>query len=173
ANKLYDLRLEYFDGTRTAAITLFWDTPTREQERIPSTRFFAYNTRSGNIGDFGWDNDYEAGVVRMIKGWNPDFISTVGDNNYPHGSSSTIDQNIGQYFHQYVANYKGSYGSGASTNRFFPALGNHDWETSNTAAYKSYFTLPGNERYYDFIKGSIHFFIVDSDNHEPDGNSPG
>src|SRR6266496_977602 len=72
ANKLYDLRLEYFDGTRTAAITLFWDTPTREQERIPSTRFFAYNTRSASIGDYGWDNDYEAGVAKMIKGWNPD-----------------------------------------------------------------------------------------------------
>ena len=31
--------------------------------------------------------------------------------------------------------------------------------------------LPGNERYYDFARGPIHFFVVDSDDHEPDGNS--
>jgi hypothetical protein len=29
--------------------------------------------------------------------------------------------------------------------------------------------LPGNERYYDFVRGSIHFFVIDSDKHEPDG----
>src|SRR6266516_2909622 len=32
---LYDIRLEYFDGARTAAIALFWKTPTLGQERIP------------------------------------------------------------------------------------------------------------------------------------------
>jgi hypothetical protein len=29
--------------------------------------------------------------------------------------------------------------------------------------------LPGNERYYDFVKGNIHFFSIDSDPNEPDG----
>jgi hypothetical protein len=32
-----------------------------------------------------------------------------------------------------------------------------------------YFTLPGNERYYDFERGPVHFFMLDSDDHEPDG----
>src|SRR6185503_14372551 len=32
-------------------------------------------------------------------------------------------------------------------------------------------TLPGNERYYDFVQGSIHFFALDSDEREPDGTS--
>jgi hypothetical protein len=29
--------------------------------------------------------------------------------------------------------------------------------------------LPGNERYDDFKRGPVHFFILDSDGHEPDG----
>ena len=29
--------------------------------------------------------------------------------------------------------------------------------------------MPGNERYYDIVRGSIHFFFIDSDPHEPDG----
>jgi hypothetical protein len=170
-NRLYDLRLEYFDGTRTAAINLFWKTPTRAQSHIPSKQLFAYDTRSASIGDYGWNNAGEAGVATLLRTWKPQFISTVGDNNYPSGSSSTIDRNVGQYFHDFIGNYKGSYGGGASENLFFPALGNHDWDTSSAHPYLNYFTLPGNERYYDFVKGSIHFFVLDSDDNEPAGNT--
>lgn len=35
--------------------------------------------------------------------------------------------------------------------------------------YLDYFTLPDNERYYDFTWGPVHFFAVDSDSDEPDG----
>jgi hypothetical protein len=31
--------------------------------------------------------------------------------------------------------------------------------------------LPGNERYYDFVWGPVHFFALDSDSREPDGVS--
>src|SRR4029079_18479193 len=99
-------------------------------------------------------------------------ITTVGDNNYQHGSGSTIDKNIGQYFFDFIGGYHGSYGTGPSTNLFFPSLGNHDWETPSAAPYLDYFSLPGKERYYDFVSGPIHFFAVDSDLHEPDGTSP-
>ena len=54
-------------------------------------------------------------------------------------------------------------------NRFFPSLGNHDWVTPGAKPYLDYFTLPGNERYYDFVRGDVHFFAIDSDVHEPDG----
>jgi hypothetical protein len=54
-------------------------------------------------------------------------------------------------------------------NRFFPSLGNHDWITDSARPYFNFFTLPGNERYYDFIKGNCHFFVIDSDVNEPDG----
>jgi tartrate-resistant acid phosphatase type 5 len=125
------------------------------------------------IGDYGMDNSAEADVSKLIHSWNPDFIITVGDNNYPNGAASTIDANIGKYFHDFIFPYVGSYGSGADKNRFFPSLGNHDWIAANAQPYLDYFTLPGNERYYEFVWGPVHFFALDSDGHEPDGVNQG
>ncbi len=121
------------------------------------------------IGDYGESGPDELAVANLIKSWNPDFIITVGDNNYDIGSQSTIDLNIGQYFHEFIYPYYGSYGTGATVNRFFPSLGNHDWGVPGALPYLNYFTLQGNERYYDFIKGPIHFFVIDSDTNEYDG----
>jgi len=121
------------------------------------------------IGDFGADTKEEDAVADMVKDWQPDFIITVGDNNYSVGARVTIDHNIGQYYHEYIFPYKGEYGEGADFNRFFPTLGNHDWITSKAKAHLDYFELPGNERYYDFVWGPVHFFAVDSDSNEPDG----
>jgi hypothetical protein len=68
----------------------------------------------------------------------------------------------------------GSYGTGepTGTNRFWPSLGNHDWTSSGSIQpYLDYFTLPGNERYYDFVWAPIHFFILSTDLSEPDGRT--
>ncbi|HEY0376477.1 MAG TPA: fibronectin type III domain-containing protein [Pyrinomonadaceae bacterium] len=124
------------------------------------------------IGDFGSGSTNERDVANLVKGWNPSFIITVGDNNYPDGEAATIDKTIGQFYHDFIYPYAGSYGAGATTNRFWPAVGNHDWDNKTGAPlspYLSYFTLPGKERYYDFVRGPIHFFVIDSDSREPDG----
>ncbi|WP_337288947.1 metallophosphoesterase [Candidatus Methylomirabilis sp.] len=60
-------------------------------------------------------------------------------------------------------------GPGATINRFFPSLGNHDWATTGAQPYLDYFTLPNNERYYDVVWGPVHLFAIDSDPNEPDG----
>jgi len=125
-----------------------------------------------SIGDFGDAGSDELAVANLVNSWNPDFIITLGDNNYPDGAASTIDENIGQYYHQYIYPYVGSYGSGSpDVNRFFPSLGNHDWNTSPPQPHYDYFVLPNNERYYDFVWGDVHFFAIDSDSDEPDGVS--
>jgi len=123
------------------------------------------------IGDYGGGTPDEAAVAARVASWNPDFVVTVGDNNYPEGAQATIDDHIGQFYSDFIHPYTGAYGPGASTNRFFPALGNHDWVTPGAAPYLAYFTLPGNERYYEIVRGPIHFFVIDSDVHEPDGNT--
>ena len=125
------------------------------------------------IGDYGRAGSDELAVALLVASWSPAFVLTTGDNNYPTGAAATIDQNIGQYYHDFIAPYSGAFGSGAAENRFFPALGNHDWETAGAAPYLAYFTLPGNERYYDLVRGPLHFFAVDSDPREPDGTSSG
>ena len=122
------------------------------------------------IGDYGQAESTGAfRVAEMIDSWKVDFIVTTGDNNYPDGEAKTIDDNIGQFYHRYIGDYKGDYNRGSETNRFFPSLGNHDWSLGNSDPYLDYFTLPGNERYYDFVESPVHFFILDGDPHEPDG----
>ena len=123
------------------------------------------------IGDYGFAGANELAVANLVKSWDPAFVITVGDNNYPGGAAATIDANIGQYYHEFIGNYTGSYGTGSATNRFFPSLGNHDWDATNAQPYLDYFTLPGNERYYDYVQGPVHFFAIDSDTHEPDGRT--
>ncbi|RMG94700.1 MAG: alkaline phosphatase [Chloroflexi bacterium] len=128
------------------------------------------NLRFAVIGDYGTNTQTAADVARLVTNWQPDFIVTTGDNNYPNGAAQTIDTNIGQYYHQFIGNYQGQYGSGADENRFFPIPGNHDWQTGSLQPYLDYFTLPGNERYYDIRRGPVHIFALDSDYREPDGN---
>jgi predicted phosphodiesterase len=130
------------------------------------------NARFAVIGDFGDAGSAEEDVANLVHSWNVDFVITLGDNNYPDGEASTIDENIGQYYHQYIYPYVGSYGAGSpDVNRFFPSLGNHDWHTNPPQPHYDYFDLPNNERYYDFVWGEVHFFVIDSDSDEPDGVS--
>ncbi|MCK6621767.1 MAG: phytase [Calditrichaceae bacterium] len=148
----------------------------------PDTAY--WNPRSGGIsgastvtfaaiGDYGEDNEPEQAVADLIDMLEVDFIITTGDNSY----GNDFDQRVGQYYSNYIGNYQGNYGSGSPVNRFFPSLGNHD----NLTNYLAFFTLPGeniptsntsaNERYYDFIRGPVHFFAINSCTDEPDGIS--
>lgn len=139
-----------------------------EAERI-EVEHVAEQVRFAVIGDYGKAGPAEAAVSRLVHGWEPELIITLGDNNYENGSADTIDDNIGQYYHDYIHPYRGKYGPGSDTPRFFPSLGNHDWRSWTLQPYLQYFQLPGNERYYDFSWGPVHFFAVDSGSPEPDG----
>ena len=148
--------------------------PTQQSTQPPAATQTATATvetplRFAVIGDYGGGGIPEFDVAHLIISWQPEFIITTGDNNYPAGSDTTIDANVGQFFHDYIYPYQGTYGAGADKNRFFPTMGNHDWGTASGQPYLDYFTLPGNERYYDFTWGPVHFFALDSDSREPDG----
>jgi tartrate-resistant acid phosphatase type 5 len=121
------------------------------------------------IGDYGSGDQNEADVANLVLSWKPDFIITLGDNNYPVGAADHIDQAIGQFFHSYIYPYNGSFEPGAEINRFFPSLGNHDLMTDDGQPYYDYFSLPGNERYYDFTWGALHLFALNNLTGEADG----
>ncbi len=143
-------------------------------EALESRRLLAAggaSTRFAVIGDYGFAGQPEEDVADLVKGWNPDVIVTTGDNNYPDGAAATIDANIGQYYHDFIYNYQGTYGPGSATRRFLPSLGNHDWNTPGAQPYLDYFDLPGNERYYESAHGPVRFFIIDTDPNEPDGTA--
>jgi tartrate-resistant acid phosphatase type 5 len=129
------------------------------------------------IGDFGTDCCGEGPVAATVADWSPQFIVTTGDNRYDDLGS---DRAIGKYYADYIGDYSGDYGTGAETNRFFPVAGNHDYSSpGGVDEYLDYFDLPGarvattdtsgNERYYDFVEGPVHFFMLNSNDEEPDG----
>ncbi len=123
------------------------------------------------FGDYGGDTADEAAVAALVTSWNPDAVFTVGDNNYIAGTFDGYDQNVGKDYHSLIGNYRGKFGAGAATNKFWPALGDHDWALG-VASYVDYFTLPGNERYYDVDLGPVHLYAVNSNAEEPDGYQP-
>lgn len=165
-------------ATATAALivatpvpTAIAPAPTMIAPTMIAPTAIAPTIRIAVIGDFGLAGANEANVAALVKSWHPQDIITTGDNNYPAGAADTIDANIGQYYHEFIAPYTGSYGPGAAANHFFPVLGNHDWQTANSQPYRDYFTLPGNERYYTADIGPLRLFAVDSMPDEPDGTT--
>ncbi len=96
------------------------------------------------IGDFGQtfpDQIFPVDHVgAMMRSWDPDFIVSVGDNNYQLGLAGTADVNIGKNFTGYIypktmaipVEYPYPPG-GPLYNRFIPCLGNHDYgDVQNT-----------------------------------------
>ena len=177
------LLLALLSGLLALATRGAWATPGQAAAQqlapaaIPQPALPADGYQFAVIGDYGSNTLNEARVADLVAGWNPAFVVTTGDNNYDHGAAGTIDRNIGQYYSAFIGNYQGQYGAGSPTNRFWPSLGNHDWRALSCSGdacagpYLDYFTLPGNERYYDVDMGLMHLFVVDSDEDEPAGIS--
>jgi tartrate-resistant acid phosphatase type 5 len=156
--------------TSTPTRIMLPPTPSSTSTQTPSpTATIAIPVVFAAIGDYGTGDQNEADVANLILSWNPEFIITLGDNNYPTGAADHMDQAVGQFFHSYIYPYSGNYSPGAEVNRFFPSLGNHDLMAENGQPYYDYFTLPGNERYYDFTWGPVHLFALDDIDSEPDG----
>ena len=137
-------------------------------------------------GDFGVGDKGPREVSALVASWNPAFVITTGDNYYPHaGGQGTgeYDASVGAFYGDWLKDISttGSFCpvGRASVNAFFPSLGNHDYVDGTPNTYLTYFDLPGagfknssgNERYYDFIEGPIHFFVLNSNAEEPDGVS--
>ncbi len=135
-------------------------SPTPPPPPTATSSFSPSVVRFAIIGDYGTGGSGEAAVARLVKAWQPDFILTTGDNNLLHGDPQDLDAHVGRFFGDYIRQ-----------GRFFPALGNHDWDYGDLSGYLAYFHPPGNGRYYEFTAGPVHFFVLDSDPREPDGNT--
>lgn len=122
------------------------------------------------IGDYGKAGEIEETVANMVKGWNPDFILTTGDNNYQYGEYATLNQNIGHYYCDYIYNFDApeeyqcmGRAKEEELNRFFPSPGNHDELGPNDLEpYLNYFSLPGDELSYAFSWGDVAFYSLNS-----------
>lgn len=141
---------------------------------VVSDTFGADPVRFAIIGDFGGGSSVtEGGVAAAVQSWAPDFVVTTGDNRY----GIDFDTAVGQFYCDFIKDGgSGPFCSGGNSviNAFFPVLGNHDYDDgSGLNEYLDYFTLPGtgistsgtsgNERYYDFVEGPVHLFMIDAE----------
>ena len=105
---------------------MFWVNPESIRFRLPAPeasprplfepleqRRLLANVTFAVVGDYGFDGQPEADVAARVRSWNPSFVTTTGDNNYPNGEAATIDKNIGKHYRQFIYPYKGTYGPGA------------------------------------------------------------
>jgi tartrate-resistant acid phosphatase type 5 len=138
------------------------------------------------IGDFGYDGPHERAVATMVAAWRPLFVISTGDNCYAHATGTgtdTYDESVGAYYGRWLKDitttgHRLPVGP-APINAFFPAIGNEDLANAGLAAYLRYFRLPGagftnssgNERYYDYVEGPVHFFVLDSNTSDPSGTT--
>ena len=82
----------------------------------------------------------------MVDSWNPDLILALGDNYYLEAGgmgSETYDLAVGKYYCRFLKDITTTgtaCPSGLSSiNRFFPALGDHDYDDAGKTAD----SLPG------------------------------
>jgi uncharacterized protein YkwD len=140
---------------------------------LPPASPVGQTTHFAVIGDYGLGSTDEADVADLVTSLNPDFVVTTGDNRY---GWNTFDGVVGQYYCSFLTDAgSGPFCSGGDspTNAFFPSIGNHDYnDGGGIAEYLDYFAIPGagvesthtsgSERYYDFVQGPVHFFVLDS-----------
>jgi hypothetical protein len=111
------------------------------------------------ITDFGNCSDLQQNVASMVNEWHDiAFIVTAGDNH--HGTSSGCT--MGSYS-EAVGTY---YGTWVQEQKFWPVIGNHDYDISggvaNLPAYFDFFHYLDGAYYYDLREGPVHFFMIDS-----------
>src|SRR5947209_4957201 len=82
-----------------------------EERQAPAAHFAV-------IGDYGTGGQAEQDVANLVHSWKPDFVVTTGDNNYttPPLTAASYDTTVGQFYHDFISPYSGSYGAGATTN---------------------------------------------------------
>ena len=112
----------------------------------------AAQTKFAAFGDIG-NTTSSAAVAKLTRSRGAQFILMLGDICYGSQAFAT----------QVNANYKVERADGD----LWPALGNHEFTDacgggSTAPAYRSYFVLPNNERYYSFKRGPVEFFALNS-----------
>ena len=108
-------------------------------------RFVAY-------GDTRTQPDVHSRVANLILREKPAFVLHTGD---------LVDD--GRKARLWPKEFFGPAAALMSKVALFPVLGNHE---ENSPLYYNLFDLPGNERYYSFDYGQVHFVMLDSNEPE-------
>lgn len=137
----YCYRLENDRGVLTewASLTL---APPVDDQRIG--RFVV-------IGDTGNGSRAQVAIARQLLGVPMDAILFVGDLAYRSGTYEQLQRRFFEIYGDLFAHVP-----------VYPAIGNHDNRTARGRPFEEAFVLPGNERWYSFDLGDVHFVVLDT-----------
>ncbi len=110
------------------------------------------------FGDMGYRTGDQSAVLDQMSRVEFDLALLAGDIAYPEGRLADLE-------HNFLAVYAPLMRSAP----FFPASGNHDYQTDDGAPFRQVFALPenggpaGRERWYSFDWGDLHVVVLDSE----------
>lgn len=145
----------YVYDVYTDGVQLVSDKELQFRSALASTdsvfTFFA----AGDIGESVEDGGTPDKLAKTMWERNSayDLGLLLGDIIYPIGESAGYDIHLFPYFKDVF-----------SRTTSWPIPGNHDWGSNIETNYAEQWKLPGNEHYYSFDQGNVHFIGLDSKN---------
>lgn len=104
------------------------------------------------FGDSGGGGSDQRSLADQMDLFPQQLIVHTGDLAYDHGTINDIEDTVFSFYAELFRHIP-----------FFPASGNHDYETANGAPFRAVFALPGNETWYSYDWGRIHFVALDTE----------
>jgi 3',5'-cyclic AMP phosphodiesterase CpdA len=103
------------------------------------------------LGDSGANSPAQHAIARRLAETPFELMLFLGDIAYTHGTRRQLQTRFFDVYRRYLLHTPA-----------FPALGNHDVRSRGGRAYVDSFVLPGNERWYSFDWGDVHFVALDT-----------
>ncbi|HEU0034533.1 MAG TPA: metallophosphoesterase [Kofleriaceae bacterium] len=137
----YDVK----NGSELAGRTGFRTAPTADNPK--PVRFLAF-------GDSGGGGSDQYALLEQMYKFPYDVMIHTGDVAYDDGTISQFNNNVFGVYTDLFRNVP-----------FFPAAGNHDYNTLQGAPFRDVFALPdqNGERWYSYDWGRVHFVALDTE----------
>jgi hypothetical protein len=103
------------------------------------------------LGDGGNGSEAHNAIAKRMSEVPFDFMIILGDIANEHGTPKEIEEHFFVPYRDFLR-YVPAY----------PSLGNHERHTRKGKPYLDAFVLPGEERYYSFDWGDVHFAAIDT-----------
>jgi hypothetical protein len=141
---IYCYALHGDGGALTGRIGFRTAPPVDSAEPV---RFLAF-------GDSGGGGSDQRALAEKMTLFPYDLIVHTGDLAYDNGSIDDIEHTVFGFYAPLFRHIP-----------FFPASGNHDYETMQGAPFRGVFALPGDngEKWYSYDWGRVHFVALDTE----------
>lgn len=104
------------------------------------------------FGDSGGGGSDQYALLEQMYTVPYELMIHTGDVAYESGTEDQFEANVFDVYADLFRNIP-----------FFPAAGNHDYGTAQGAPFRDVFNLPGEEKWYSFDYGRVHFVALDTE----------